>query len=171
MNSAPSSTGAPRPGKCRVQQRPPMRLRASRTSTERPARASSAAAARPAAPAPMMMTSSEAGFRRSFGFHAGRGGYLAPEVDLFPDLRMELLRGPARWRDAVALQLLGGLLDLQHLGHLAVDALDDRARQAFLPEEAKFTWPGFDLARAISSLVFFTGSDGGTTIRSGPCDI
>ncbi len=57
MNSAPSSTGIGRPAMRRVQQRPPMRSRASSTSTRSPARASSSAAASPAAPAPMITTS------------------------------------------------------------------------------------------------------------------
>src|SRR6185437_8360498 len=57
MNSAPSSTGAARAGSRRVQMRPPIRSRASRTRTERPALPSAAAAARPAAPAPITMTS------------------------------------------------------------------------------------------------------------------
>ena len=38
------------------------------------------------------------------------------------------------------------------------------------PEEAKLTWPGFDFASAMSSLMFFTGSEGFTTTSSGPCE-
>src|SRR5438034_11724659 len=57
MNSAPSSIGSARSGGWRVKMRPPMRWRASRTTTRRPAPDRSRAAARPAAPAPMTMTS------------------------------------------------------------------------------------------------------------------
>src|SRR5678816_1386550 len=126
MNSAPSSTGISSPGMRRVQQRPPMRSRASRISTERPARASSAAAASPAAPAPTTIRSKDA---FSLRFDAGVGGDFAPHVDFLPDLGEELLRRAAGGRHAVVLELLGGLLEAQRLGHLCIDALDDRARQ------------------------------------------
>jgi hypothetical protein len=38
------------------------------------------------------------------------------------------------------------------------------------PDEAKLTCPGFAFAIAISSCVDFTGSEGRTTISSGPCE-
>ena len=61
MNSAPSSmrVGAcpSSAGKCRVKMRPPMRSRASSSATRLPDCASLAPAARPAAPAPTMITS------------------------------------------------------------------------------------------------------------------
>src|SRR3989442_7347275 len=126
MNSAPSSTGISRPGMRRVQQRPPTRSRASSTSTERPARASSAAAASPAAPAPTTITSQDVG---SFRFDTSVGGDFAPELDFLLDLGGELLRRAARGRHAVVLQLLGGLLEAERLGHFSIDTLDDRARQ------------------------------------------
>src|SRR5277367_768775 len=56
MNSAPSSIGTGEAGSSRVRTRPPMRSRASRIVTERPASASLTAAAIPAKPAPMTMT-------------------------------------------------------------------------------------------------------------------
>src|SRR5258706_7688225 len=108
MNSAPSSTGTSRPGKRRVQQRPPMRLRASRMTTERPPRASASAAASPAAPAPTTTTSAASVLLR---LDAGVGGDLAPDADFLLDLREELLGRAAGGSDAVVLQLLGGVLD------------------------------------------------------------
>src|SRR3981189_1876910 len=114
MNSAPSSTGTGRPGKARVQQRPPMRSRASRTSTERPARASPAAAARPAAPAPRTITSTGCVL---FRLDAGVGRDLAPDLDFLLDLRGELFRRAARGRHAVVLQLFAGFLELERLRH------------------------------------------------------
>src|SRR5579872_1449164 len=57
MNSAPSSTGTPRPEPLCVQMRPPMRARASSTVTDSPAAARRAAAMSPAAPAPSTTTS------------------------------------------------------------------------------------------------------------------
>src|SRR5262249_32689949 len=110
-----------------------MRCRASITSTERPARASASAAASPDAPAPMTMTSKE---RVLFRLHAGVGGHLAPDADFLLDLLAEILWSAARGRDAVALQLVGGLLDLERLGGLGVDAIDDRPRQAFRADQA-----------------------------------
>src|SRR5580765_4563593 len=133
MNSAPSSTGSGTPGSRTVQQRPPTRSRASSTSTERPARPSSAAAESPAAPAPMTNTSYVSVL---FRLDAGVRGDLAPDADLFLDLRGELLRGAAGGRDAVVLQLLAGVLELERLGRLGADALDDRARQALRPDQA-----------------------------------
>src|SRR5207247_2035171 len=133
MNSAPSSTGISRPGMRRVQQRPPTRSRASRMSTERPARASSSAAARPEAPAPTTITSKDAG---SFRFDTGVGRDFAPDPDLLLDLRAELLGRAAGGVDAVVLQLLAGFLELQRLGHFAVDAVHDRARQALRADQA-----------------------------------
>src|SRR5258706_1621560 len=130
MNSAPSSTGICSPGMRRVQQRPPTRSRASSTSTRWPARESSDAAARPAAPAPMTMTS------ELLDFDAGLGNHVLPERDLFRDLIAELLVAAAGGRDAVGLELRRGLLSLEHLVHLAVDALDHRARQGLLGEQA-----------------------------------
>src|SRR5436190_10365393 len=88
MNSAPSSSGTSRPGTRRVQQRPPTRSRASSTSTRSPARASSSAAARPAAPAPMTMTS-------QFGVRAAIIGQLPLVADEAPGLHVEI-RAPAR---------------------------------------------------------------------------
>ena len=38
------------------------------------------------------------------------------------------------------------------------------------PDEAKLTSPGLALASAIRSLTVFAGTDGLTTISSGPCD-
>src|SRR5262245_37533583 len=125
MNSAPSSTGTSRPGMRRVQQRPPMRSRASRMTTERPARESTSAAAGPAAPAPTIRTS------KLFRFDAGIGGDLAPDADFLLDHRAELLGRAAGRRDAVVLQLLGGLFQLQRFGRLCVDPVDDRLRQVF----------------------------------------
>src|SRR6185436_8424498 len=136
MNSAPSSTGMPRPGMWRVQHRPPIRSRASRITTERPARVSASAAARPAAPAPTIRTSK---FRTStfalLRLHSRIGRDLAPDADFLLDLRRELLGCPARRRDAVVLQLVGGLLHFQRLPRLGIDALDDRPRQAFRPDQ------------------------------------
>src|SRR5579859_1041844 len=60
MNSAPSSMGAEISGSCRVHARPPTWSRASRTRMDRPELRSSAAAASPETPAPMMTTSHEA---------------------------------------------------------------------------------------------------------------
>src|SRR5678815_1353912 len=132
MNSAPSSTGMPRPGIWRVQQRPPTRFRASRMTTERPARESTSAAARPAAPAPTIRTSKSRTPSPCvlLRLHSRIGGDLAPDADLFLDLDEELLRRAARRRDAVVLQLVGGLLHLQRLVRLGVDAVDDRLWQA-----------------------------------------
>src|SRR5882672_577611 len=101
MNSAPSSIGTATPGSRRVQQRPPIRSRASSTSTERPACASSAAAASPAAPAPTTITSAASVLLR---LDAGIGGDFAPDPDFLLDLRRELLGRSARRRDAVVLQ-------------------------------------------------------------------
>src|SRR4051812_41758765 len=55
-NSAPSSTGTASEFVCTVRMRPPMRSRASRMRQGTPASSSARAAARPAAPAPMMTT-------------------------------------------------------------------------------------------------------------------
>src|ERR1043166_5935656 len=57
MNSAPSSIGRATPSMRRVWMRPPMRSRASTMQTRFPAPDRSRAAAKPAAPAPMMTTS------------------------------------------------------------------------------------------------------------------
>src|SRR6185436_1280289 len=132
MNSAPSSTGMPRPGICRVQHRPPTRSRASRITTERPARVSASAAARPAAPAPTIRTSKASVLLR---LYSRVGGDLAPDADFLLDLRRKLLGCPARGRDAVVLQLIGGLLHFQRLARLGIDAIDDRPRQAFRPDQ------------------------------------
>src|SRR5258708_34656694 len=112
MNSAPSSTGICSPGMRRVQQRPPTRSRASSTSTRWPARESSDAAARPAAPAPMTMTS------ELLDFDAGLGNHVLPERDLFRDLIAELLVAAAGGRHAVGLALRPRLLVLGHLVYL-----------------------------------------------------
>src|SRR5436190_1611140 len=56
-NSGPSSTGSGHSGSCRVKMRPPMRGRASSTTTSRPPSDSARAAASPAAPAPMTIVS------------------------------------------------------------------------------------------------------------------
>src|SRR5258706_6469458 len=130
MNSAPSSTGICSPGMRRVQQRPPTRSRASSTSTRWPARESSDAAARPAAPAPMTMTS------ELLDFDAGLGNHVLPERDLFRDLIAELLVAAAGGRDAVRLELRRRLPALEHLVHLGVDALDHRARQVLRADQA-----------------------------------
>src|SRR5258706_7660609 len=123
MNSAPSSTGICSPGMRRVQQRPPTRSRASSTSTRWPARASSDGAARPAAPAPMTMTS------ELLDFDAGLCNHVLPERDLFGDLIAELLVAAAGGRDAVGLDLRRRVLALEHLVYLRLDALGHRARQ------------------------------------------
>src|SRR5262245_49335835 len=117
MNSAPTSTGTSRPGMRRVQQRPPMRSRASRITTEQPPRASASAAARPAAPAPMTRTSQVSVL---LSLHASVGGDFLPDADFLLDLRAELLGRAARGSNAVVLQLLGGLLELERLGRFAV---------------------------------------------------
>src|ERR1700688_4317095 len=57
MNSAPRAIGAWQAGSRKVNIRPPIRSRASRMMTERPAPASFEAAASPAAPAPTTITS------------------------------------------------------------------------------------------------------------------
>src|SRR5579864_3367336 len=57
MNSAPNSIGASKAGSRWVKIRPPMRSRASSVKTDRPECPSEAAAARPAAPAPITITS------------------------------------------------------------------------------------------------------------------
>jgi hypothetical protein len=59
-NSAPSSMGNGHSGSRTVRTRPPMRVRASSTATERPAWESVRAAARPAAPAPITTASNSA---------------------------------------------------------------------------------------------------------------
>ena len=38
------------------------------------------------------------------------------------------------------------------------------------PLDAKVSWSGLALASAMSSLMFFTGNEGCTTTRNGPCD-
>ena len=56
-NSAPSSTGPPQPRGRTVKTRPPSRSRASNNRTDRPRRPNSAAAASPATPPPITITS------------------------------------------------------------------------------------------------------------------
>src|SRR3954463_6900492 len=133
MNSAPISTGVAIPGSRSVQQRPPTRSRASSMSTERPARPSSAAAQRPAAPAPMT-TASYAGLLLLLDTRVRCD--LAPDADFLLDLRGELLRRTARRRDAVALQLISGVLELERLRRFGADSVHDGARQALWSDEA-----------------------------------
>src|SRR5258706_10145755 len=69
-------------------------------------------------------------------FDAGLGNHVLPERDLFRDLIAELLVAAAGGRDAVGLELRRGLPDLEHLVHLAVDALDHPARQVLRADQA-----------------------------------
>src|SRR2546425_8119396 len=67
---------------------------------------------------------------------AGLGDDVLPERDLLRDLVAELLVAAARGRDAVGLELRRGLLDLEDLVDLGIDALGHRAREVLGPDEA-----------------------------------
>src|SRR5437879_10360277 len=68
--------------------------------------------------------------------HPGLFDHVLPERDFFRDLIAELLVAAAGGGDAVGLELRRGLLDLEDLVDLAVDALDHRARQVLRADEA-----------------------------------
>src|SRR5207237_6788934 len=70
------------------------------------------------------------------GLHAGFVYHAPPDLDLPSDDREKLLGRAARGRHAVILQLLAGLLELQHPRDLRVQPLDHRARHPFRPDEA-----------------------------------
>src|SRR2546428_11680996 len=112
-----------------------MRLRASRTSTERPACASSSAAASPAAPAPMTITSKTC-VATLFDLHPDRSDHFTPELDLLADLLRKLLRGATGGGHAVGLQLIRGLLLVWGVIFLRGFGGDKRGPQAPLAEQA-----------------------------------
>src|SRR5467141_3910029 len=67
---------------------------------------------------------------------AGLRHDVLPERDFLRDLIAELPVAAPGGGDAVGLELAGGLLDLEYLVDLAVDALDHRARQVLGADEA-----------------------------------
>src|SRR5437870_1989314 len=70
------------------------------------------------------------------GLHARFVHHAAPHLDFPADGREKLLGRAARGRDAVVLELLTGLLELQHPRDLRVQPLDHGARHPLRPDEA-----------------------------------
>src|SRR5438094_5424257 len=87
MNSAPSSMGSGTLTSWRVKMRPPMRWRASRMAIVLPDPERSRAAASPAAPPPMMITSTRSDTSASFADDFGPRK-LAHLLHLLVDLRL-----------------------------------------------------------------------------------